>query len=144
VEFDVRGIIQLSSPVLKKSDASLVDEVSGIRVAQKCRRLHFLQATAYPGPERREVARYVVKFADGQTVDVPLVYGADLRSHNQSSNFPSRSTVAWSGTNAAHQALRLFKMTWENPRPEVPIESLDFISQMPAAAPFVLAITAEP
>jgi hypothetical protein len=143
VEFDVRGLIQLSSRLLKDIDSSFPERVEGISVAQECRRLHFLQANSWNGPERGEVGRYVVHFADGQTVEFPLVYGAELRSMNLSSNPTPRATVAWTGTNAAHQALRLFKTTWENPRPDVAIETLDFISQMTAAAPFVLAITAE-
>jgi hypothetical protein len=131
----------LSSSILKSIDASFPERSGGIQVTQKCHRLHFLQATGYNGPER--VGRYVVHFADGQTLEFHLIYGTELRSVNLSPEPPRRATLAWAGTNADHQALRLFRTTWENPRPDVAIETLDFNSQMTAAAPFVLAISAE-
>jgi hypothetical protein len=40
--------------------------------------------------------------------------------------------------------LRYFAMTWENERPDVAIESLDFISRRTGTAPTLNAITAEP
>jgi hypothetical protein len=55
--------------------------------------------------------------------------------------------VAWTGDNEAAQSqgatLQLFKWTWANPRPEVKLESLDFVSAMTPCAPFIIAITAE-
>jgi len=38
----------------------------------------------------------------------------------------------------------MFEMTWENERPDVAIESLDFISRKTGTAPILFAITAEP
>ena len=38
---------------------------------------------------------------------------------------------------------RLYQLTWTNPRPEVPIQSLDFISTTPKSAPFLIAVTVE-
>jgi hypothetical protein len=55
--------------------------------------------------------------------------------------------TAWRGTNPFSRAkggeLSLFKATWENPRPNVAIRSLDYLSVAESAAPFVVAITAE-
>jgi hypothetical protein len=34
-------------------------------------------------------------------------------------------------------------MTWNNPRPEVEISSIDFISYMTESAPFLIAVTVE-
>lgn len=39
--------------------------------------------------------------------------------------------------------VRLYKLTWTNPRPEVEIKSLDLESTMTQSAPFVVAITVE-
>ena len=55
-----------------------------------------------------------------------------------------RSTIAWSGFNSAKVVVRLFKTTWVNPLPETEIVSLDYVSTMAPAAPFLLAVTAEP
>jgi hypothetical protein len=39
--------------------------------------------------------------------------------------------------------VRLYKLTWKNPRPEVEIKSIDLVSTMTKSAPFVIAITEE-
>jgi hypothetical protein len=55
--------------------------------------------------------------------------------------------VVWNGSNrqAARQmnAICLFKSTRANPRPEVAIASIDFISTMTEGAPFLVALTVE-
>jgi hypothetical protein len=39
--------------------------------------------------------------------------------------------------------LRLYKTTWDNPLADLEIISIDFVSNMAAPAPFLIAITAE-
>jgi hypothetical protein len=64
--------------------------------------------------------------------------------------------IAWEGTNPAAtdyrtdfpagepgKELRLFVATWENPRPDVEVTSLDLVSRETQSAPFVVAITVE-
>jgi len=57
------------------------------------------------------------------------------------------AAVAWEGNNVASRALgmavRIYQMPWVNSLPEVEIESIDFLSNMEKAAPFLIAITAE-
>jgi hypothetical protein len=48
------------------------------------------------------------------------------------------------GRNAAKIRVRLFLKTWTNPRPTIPITTIDFISEMTSAAPFLVALTVEP
>jgi hypothetical protein len=75
------------------------------------------------------------------------VYGQDLRDWNADSDPSadlSRATIVWSAINNAQRRVRMFHMAWTNPRPEVEIIALDFQSAMSPAAPFILAITAEP
>jgi hypothetical protein len=55
-----------------------------------------------------------------------------------------RATTVWMGRNAADFVVRLFVSTRENPLPELTIESIDFVSEMADAAPFLIALTAEP
>jgi hypothetical protein len=56
--------------------------------------------------------------------------------------------IAWQGANGKSRpqgkTVRVFTTAVANPRPEVEIASLDFVSTMAQAAPFLLAITAEP
>jgi hypothetical protein len=64
-----------------------------------------------------------------------------------------RSRVVWTGTNEhlrhrpeardTETPLRLYLTTWENPRPDVPVVSIDLVSLGQTATPFCVAITAE-
>ena len=59
-----------------------------------------------------------------------------------------RARVAWVGTNATSQRyeakVRLFPSTFENPRPEVEVVAVDFVSRKTPTAPFLVAMTVEP
>jgi hypothetical protein len=58
-----------------------------------------------------------------------------------------RATVAWTGQNPDasknNATLCLFKRTWESPRPEAEVESIDFTSRVTESAPFLIALTVE-
>lgn len=150
VEFDVRGIVQLGS----RSSAAkgFPAQVKDIKIRQKCRRLNFLHAVAMGtvADEGKTVGSYIVHFATNQMrVDIPINYGQDVRDwHVLPKEKPGKElTVAWSGTNAGSnpsiRSVRLFKTTWTNVAPDVEIESVDFVSAMGNAAPFLVAITTE-
>jgi hypothetical protein len=59
-----------------------------------------------------------------------------------------RATIAWSGKNKATPANglgpQLFRRPWDNPRPDVLIESIDFSACKARSIPFLIAVTAEP
>lgn len=56
---------------------------------------------------------------------------------------------AWTGSNPfireiwPGESLILYKSTFDNPRPDVPITSLDYVSTMTLTAPFLVALTVE-
>ncbi|MCB1125393.1 MAG: tetratricopeptide repeat protein, partial [Verrucomicrobiae bacterium] len=80
MRWEVRGIVQLDSPEIAKTAPGYPKEVTGIMVGQKCRRLHFLQGAGWLGEDGTVVARYHVRYADGTTTEIPVVYGRDLRN----------------------------------------------------------------
>ena len=144
--FDVRGIVQLFGSELQKAGGQFPRQITGIKINQTCRQLHFLQAAAWKSPDGTTIGTYRLHYADGQDQVIPIVYGADLRDWNMESDPTvklTRSTVAWSGFNSALVMVRVFKTTWVNPLPETEIVSLDYVSTTAAAAPFLLAVTAE-
>ena len=59
----------------------------------------------------------------------------------------TRAEAVWKGHNGLSRELglylRLYKRTWENPSPEIEIESIDLVSAPAPAQPFLIAITAE-
>ena len=150
VEFDVRGIVQLGSK--SSSVKGFPAQVKDIKIHQKCQRLNFLHAVAMGtmADEGKTVGSYIVHFATNQMrADVPINYGEDVRDwHVLPKEKPAKElTVAWSGTNAGSipsiRSVRLFKTTWTNIAPDVEIESVDYVSAMGNAAPFLVAITTE-
>lgn len=149
VEFDVRGIVQLGSksPALKGFPA----QVKNIKIRRKCQRLNFLHAVAMGSvaDEGKTVGSFIVHYATNHMrADIPIVYGQDVRDwHVLPKEKPDGDlNIAWSGTNAGVpeiRNIRLFKTTWTNITPDIEIESIDYVSAMGTAAPFLVAITTE-
>lgn len=91
-------------------------------------------------------------FADGTIHEEPIVYGRDLRDWwMPNSERPvdlERGRIAWIGdtprVTGTGARIRLYLTTCANPRPEVEVSHLDFVSKMTQAAPFLIAMTVEP
>jgi hypothetical protein len=144
VEYDVRGIIQLSSKSLSRK--SFPQRVNGIKIGRKCAQLHFLHAVGYVTKEGELVGSYIVHFGvNHMQLEIPIFYGRDVRDwHKYKEEDPSPTlTVAWTGSNPVSNTIRLYTTTWTNIVPDVEIESIDFVSAMGNSAPFLIALTAE-
>jgi hypothetical protein len=147
VVYDVRGIIQLSGSDLRKAGGHYPEQINGIKIGQRCRQIHFLQAAGWHSPDGTRLGSYVLHFADGSEQVIPIVYGKNVRDWNGSNDTDTEvtgGTMVWSAINNAGLHVRLFKSTWINPMPEKEITALDYTSTMSNAAPFLLAITTEP
>jgi len=151
VDFDVRGVLQLAGKSL--GGERFPPQVSGIKVKQKCKKLHFLHAAGWGKPEEdgNQIASYLVSFAGQQTrLEIPVVYGKDVRDwHWQSGEAPAPKTLktVWHGENEMSrqrgQPLRLYLTTWTNLLPDLEVDSIACASSMANPALFLLAITAE-
>ena len=123
----------------------------GLLIAQKGRRLHFLHtAWKHKPPDGTEIGIYRVHYADGQQTDIPILYGAHVRSDldlldpkGPKKTLAGNTRVAWEEA-TGFESMQLFEMTWENERPDVMIESLDFISRKTGTEQILFAITVEP
>jgi hypothetical protein len=145
VEFDVRGLVEVGAEWHLKAYPELPARVSGIGVRQRARKLHFLHAAVGKESDGTAVGSYIIHRGDGSTTDVPLVYGRDLIDWATAPPKDGTSLrVAWQGPHAPGIDARLYLTMWENPQPEVPIESLDLVSHRTQAAVVLIAITAEP
>jgi WD40 repeat protein len=138
-EFDIRGVVSLR----------ISEQVLGIPVAQRCRRLHFLHVgTGQMKTDGVEVGIYQVHYADGQQKRIPIIYGEHLRDHtlewDPKEALARNTKVAWVGDTPDKLRIRVFETTWENERPDVAIESLDLISGKDRTTPILFAITVEP
>lgn len=151
VEFDVRGIVQLSSktPAAK----NYPPQIKGIKINRKCRTLHFLHAAGFgsQGSEGKQIGAYVIHYATNQMrLEIPIIYGRDVRNWHKPAgekSSPGELAEVWTGENpiskASNGAIRLFETTWTNVAPNVRIDTIDYVSAMLTPAPFLIAITAE-
>jgi hypothetical protein len=143
VTFRVEGLIQLQGIALKQRAPWYPDSVKGIPVQMTCSNLHFFQGTAWSVADGSKIGAYVIHFADESQVEFPIIYGTDVRnwSFNDKDSYQTTKTV-WSSKQRPIFS-RLYASTWRNPKEDVEITSIDFISLETDCAPFLLAITAE-
>ena len=150
VKYDIRGVIQLTGKGAQ--DALSVDfpkEATDIPIEQQADQLHFLHACGWKESEGTPIATYIVNYANGESVEIPVEYGIHLRdwwtqtSHAEVPN----GDIAWIGSNGAsaqqNQAIQLYHLAWNNPKPQAQVSSVDFISHDSESAPFLVAITAD-
>jgi hypothetical protein len=96
-----------------------------------------------------KIAEYQVRYADGSSVAIPVVYGEDVRDwwFAEKAKGVTRGKVAWQGENEltkeAKCGIRLYLTTWNNPHASKKIASIDYVKtqQDTPAAPFCVAIT---
>jgi hypothetical protein len=131
----------------------LPQQVSGIPVNRKVDALFFLH-TARMDQRRNadeikqrkqfEMLRYVVHYADGQKVEVPVYAEIDIDDYRQ--RVPAAlpgAQLAWTrvyeGTEFSAVA---YSKQWNNPRPDVAIKSIDMVyGTHKRGVPVLLAIT---
>ena len=133
---------------------NLPDQVTGIPVNKKADALFFLQAARIDqrrssddvkNKKQFEMADYVVHYADGQTVKVPIYSEINVDNYHQETPaaLPG-AQIAWvkpfAGTKESAVA---YSMQWNNPRPTVEIQSIDLVSGPDRrGVPVLLAVTA--
>jgi hypothetical protein len=117
---------------------------TGIAVGRRARALQFLHTCAWGGPAGVEIAAYVVHYADGATVRIPLRVGTELADwYADPADLPF-AQVAWVGHAADKPGpIGVYAMRWPNPYPDREIAALDFVSAQAAPVPVLIALSAE-
>jgi len=161
IPFDVRGAIRLCSRPRNDSDKKFPISVRNIPVNRVCRRLHFLHGNGWEVEQAIQVAKYVLRYSDGQKVEIPIENGRDIlatwvagdRSEEEGRFESLGGRVAWKTSHKQTErhiesrqiTTRVFLTTWKNPRPQIKIDSIDFESKLGIfVTPFLLALTIEP
>jgi hypothetical protein len=151
VQFDVRGLIQLSGSALENLGGRFPKQVVDIPVNRKATNIHFLHGTAWDALYGTVIGRYRINYANGESRDAKIIFGRNVRDWWFAPTQPQLTmgaAVAWQGSNPASRqlgmAVRIYKFTWINPLPNVEIKSIDVESAMEKPAPFLLAITLDP
>jgi hypothetical protein len=155
-----KSVIQLDSKLLNVKRPT---KVEGIKVGKTCAKVHLLHACEYGNgsatgqegdplfvKDGTQIAEYKVRYDDGTSASIPVVYGEDVRDwwFTADSKGVSRGKVAWTGDNdyakEAQSRIRVYLSSWENPHPGKTIASIDYLRTGDSpAAPFCVAITLE-
>ena len=129
-------------------------EVRGIPVGRKADALFFLHTARMDArrndreireKKRYEMLRYIVHYADGQSVTIPIYAETDIDDYRRKSPTPlPGAQIAWTrpypGTDLNAVA---YTKQWDNPRPDVVIQSIDMVyGSDRRGVPALLAITA--
>jgi hypothetical protein len=161
VPFRLEGVVLVAPTDLVNAQTgervALPRKVAGIPVGQELARLYFLHGAHYRAARGTPIGAYVVHYADGSAVAIPIRYGLDIGDWWA---YPGMATaeapVAWTGTNPAATrfgaaqgrriGIQLFMQTWNNPHPDRTIESLDVVAVPPSrsqdvTAPFLVAVS---
>ena len=129
-----------------------------IPVGKKADALFFLHTfqgktewNSHDQPQRPTLFKYVVHYADGQTAEVPVLQGFGVGNwFDKEPKSLSQAAVVWSAPfpnakTAGEQAV-VYQFQWNNPRPDVVIQSIDMAYDAKDKNEFggaaVLAITA--
>lgn len=111
-----------------------------VKAGHKGRRLLFLQAGAWlDGKRQTPCLVYTVRYADGETVKVPMREGVDIGAFDAPQDLPNWK-VLWK-TERAGRTIGLGLTEWRNPRPDVAIQSIAVETPGKGAVPIVVAIT---
>ena len=112
-----------------------------IAVGSRAGSLAFLHTTGWSAPAGSEVGRYVVHYADGGTEAIPLVYGENIAAWTETLVSSINLLQGWSGRTPNGLPVAVNAFFWTNPRPDVVVESIEFISNGLLANPVLLGLT---
>jgi len=118
------------------------EKIEGIRVDALCDRLWFLHTAAWVRSEvGTEIARYLVHYADGTSVDIPIRRGLEVDDWWTPRPLPN-ARIGWTGRNNVTSPVGIYVARWDNPKPEVAIERIDVIANLDTSIYLLLGITA--
>jgi hypothetical protein len=163
VPFDVQGRIQLMGHGMERWQRVFPAKVRDIKIGRKCTKIYLFhgEASAENGAlQGVTVAKLVLHYVDGSQQEIQIISGEHLLDwwgpiYTTQAN-PGLRTVkspdtelAWIGRNPWLQrnspdySLRLYKSAFENPQPAAGITTIDYVSTMTQAAPFMVGLTVE-
>jgi hypothetical protein len=152
VDFDVRGAVKLAGISELCMDSLDPDRVS-ISCGRRAAKIHVLQYCYFETSGGSLVGRYKLHYRNGETRELPIRYGEDLRNHwhggvsDPENGLLNAKVVLEAKARSASlygASLRLYMRTYLNPLPDQEIESIEFESTMDTpVSPVLVAMTLE-
>jgi len=137
-----------------KLSGNLPDQIQGIPIKAKVDALFFLHTARIDrraserdlrDKKRFELLTYVVNYEDGQTENVPIFQGQDIDHYIQRrpESLPGASLAWTSAYENSDERTAAYAKQWNNPRPDVQIESVDMVygKDKDCGVPVLIAIT---
>ncbi len=146
VPFDVRGFVQLRGVA---PDSELYPDRVAIPVKRVFQRLHALHGTTWLERQSREIGAFVLHYVNGEVAKLPIVFGEHLRGEDPrldpKSECPNGQLVWGAGSSAdpADNRPRLYQTTFVNPKPELEVVRIDYVSKVTRCGPLLVALTVE-
>jgi hypothetical protein len=136
--FDLRGVIHLGG-----LDVDGPDSVE-IPVGMKGRKFHFLQGMYGQAALQETVAAWMIRYANGEHREIPLSCGYNVRPLDDAQTGPLvHGEVVVLEPNADGRQVQLARYAFNNPLPEVTVETITLVPVKRDVIPFVAGITLE-
>ena len=113
---------------------------SRAQIGAKAAAVAFLHAAAWAGDARKPLAHYVVRYADGKEIAIPIRAGQEVQNWWSAAETEDLK-VAVQTSNLARRDVFLHAWSWRNPRPDTTIASIDFRSANTGGVPIIVAAT---
>ena len=162
VPFDVEGAIYLTGGWLKDHyHKDYPVRVDDIRIDRRCSRIHLLHGGALIAFNQlnQAIAKLVLHYEDGSSEELPIIVGKHLWDswaplfstgvNPLNLKTPPGAEPAWVGSNAhlrkyqPDESFVLYKASFDNPKPNLTVTSLDYVSTETQTVPFMVGLTVE-
>ncbi len=125
-----------------EAKGNIVPSVKGIKVGAAFARLFFLHTEAFVPGLLTPVLTYRINYEDNSSLDVVVKDTYSIGDWWRAGNLPE-ARVAFARENPLGREVAIFTMEWNNPRPDVPIRSIDMIADKGSSICLLVAITGE-
>jgi hypothetical protein len=137
-----RGALLLDNPHVKPGG---FPAAVAIPINKKFEELNFLYSSAWT-PNEGEVARFLIRYADGSSVEAPIAAGRQVRDWWHDPSWQEYAAlndnsvyVAWQGPNRQNGKVTAYYLKWLNPNPEKAIAEVTITNRnAPVKAAFFL------
>jgi hypothetical protein len=153
IPFKITGRIQLGCGALAAAGWQFPQRVDGITISSKCRRIHLFHGALFANKMGEPIAKLIIHYEDDSQQAIEIVAGRHVLDWwgptHETGALDDGSELAWVGSNPYIRvrqpklAARLYKSTFENPKPLVTVKTLDYVSTQTPAAPFLLGLAVE-
>jgi len=158
VPFDVQGIVQLNGPSIQNGKKLWPLEVKDIPIGHPFKKLHLLHSAFHiDSPQANSTfAKLILHYADGSKAELGLVGGVHALRCTSKAVPPylpllqeRQTELAWLGSNPylkehnSGGALHLYRTTFDNPKSDQQVITIDYLSTMADAGPLMVGLTIE-